>query len=262
MNTYDGTYGTEHGTGELDLITLIASTPHTELLVSKVEVRVKVTPVNDAPVLYVQYGIYSDGSTVSSSSSPSSSSYFYSYSSDSMSATATAGSGSGSGSTSVTTTDQTRVLTEDMLSPMILSTLILYTKENIPLLINGTTVRDIDCTNSTFLKITLTAINGNISISLPQNDPFNPTNATGLYFESGTGVSDSHMIFTGPISAVNNVLSVLIFTPKYQYFGLDCRLIITADDLNNVGVGGAKTDTQVSLLYVLVAVRACYLYGV
>ena len=148
VSTYDGTYGTEQGTGELDLITLTASTPHnTELLVSKVEVRVKVTPVNDAPVLYVQYGIYSDGSTVSSSSSPSyssSSSYFYSYSSDSMSATATAGSGSGSGSssgsgsdsgtTSVTTTDHTRVLTEDMLSPMILSTLILYTKENIPLL--------------------------------------------------------------------------------------------------------------------------------
>ena len=140
------------------------------------------------------------------------------------------------------------ILTEDMLSLKTVSTSTMYTTENVPLFINNTSVRDVDCTNSTFLRIVLTPTNGNISIHFPENDPLNPFKSLGLFFQEGTGTNDPKMTLLGPISTINLMLKILIFIPTYKYSGTAGGLIITVDDLGNLGLGDSKFDTQVTLL--------------
>ena len=208
-----------YSTGELDLIIIkVSSAENITLPVSQGEVRVKVLAENDSPVLMLENGILSDGSASASSSSSTSTSSSY------------------------------EILTEDMLSLKTVSTSTMYTTENVPLFINNTSVRDVDCTNSTFLRIVLTPTNGNISIHFPENDPLNPFKSLGLFFQEGTGTNDPKMTLLGPISTINLMLKILIFIPTYKYSGTAGGLIITVDDLGNLGLGDSKFDTQVKLL--------------
>ena len=216
--------------GQTDpVIIKVSSAENITLPVSQGEVRVKVLAENDSPVLMLENGILSDGSASSSSSTSTS---FSSYPSSSF----------------PNEKASYEILTEDMLSLRTVSTSTMYTTENVPLFINNTSVRDVDCTNSTFLRIVLTPTNGNISIHFPENDPLNPFKSLGLFFQEGTGTNDPKMTLLGPISTINLMLKILIFIPTYKYSGTAGGLMITVDDLGNLGLGDSKFDTQVKLL--------------
>ena len=139
------------------MILKVSSPQNMDLPVSQGEVRVKVLAENDSPVLIVEGGIVSDGSTSPSISISTS--------------TSTSFSSSYPSSPLLKRKIFYERLTEDMLSIKIVSTPIMYTTENVPLFINNTSIRDIDCSDSTFLRLVLTPINGNVSIHLPKNDP-------------------------------------------------------------------------------------------
>ena len=60
-----------------------------------------------------------------------------------------------------------------------------------------------------------------------------------LSFNSGDGVADASMSFTGTLVQVNDVLDGLIYTPAVDFDGR-VRLTVAVDDLGNSGSGGAK----------------------
>jgi Cadherin-like len=60
----------------------------------------------------------------------------------------------------------------------------------------------------------------------------------GLSFSQGDGVSDSAMQFSGTLAAINAALNGLVYLPDPNVNGSD-QLLITTEDLGNVGSGGS-----------------------
>ncbi len=109
------------------------------------------------------------------------------------------------------------------------------TSEDTPLVFNGPrtiSIRDADA-GSNAVEVTLAATNGVITLS----------GTSGLTFETGTGVSDPQMVFTGTISNINTALSGLVFSPTGQFSGA-ANLQIVTNDLGNRGSGGARSDSD------------------
>lgn len=63
----------------------------------------------------------------------------------------------------------------------------------------------------------------------------------GLQFQTGDGISDDFMTFTGLLSDVNRALDGLIFTPTPNYYGkVIYQPHIIVDDLGSAGLGSAE----------------------
>jgi methionine-rich copper-binding protein CopC len=89
------------------------------------------------------------------------------------------------------------------------------------------------------VKVTLTAVNGTMSLSGTAGLTFTPPSG------SNDGTNDTQMVFTGTISAINTALNNLTFTPTVNFFSLPvASLTILTEDQGNTGVGGNKTDSD------------------
>ncbi|WP_119080383.1 Ig-like domain-containing protein [Chitinophaga alhagiae] len=66
---------------------------------------------------------------------------------------------------------------------------------------------------------------------------------TGLTFSTGTGTGDAAFTFTGTLTAINNALASLSFTPAAGFIG-EVTLTATVNDQGNTGTGGALTDSK------------------
>ncbi len=97
---------------------------------------------------------------------------------------------------------------------------------------NQISISDADVGGADML-ITLSVTNGTLTLS----------DVTGLVFSVGDGTNDVTMTFTGTLSAVNNAISTVTFTPAQNYFG-SATLTIIANDQGNTGTGGPLTDTD------------------
>jgi hypothetical protein len=91
---------------------------------------------------------------------------------------------------------------------------------------NSISVNDPDGMGAT-LKVTLTASNGTLSLS----------STVGLAFNTGDGIADAVMTFTGTAADINVALDGLLFQPDADYQGLATVQLIT-NDLGNYGAGG------------------------
>lgn len=98
---------------------------------------------------------------------------------------------------------------------------------------NRIAVSDIDI-GSGAMQITLTATHGVLTLS----------STSGLTFSVGSGSGVQTMTFSGSISAVNNALNGLIYTPVEGYSG-SATLQIVSNDQGNTGSGGAQSDSDV-----------------
>ena len=76
-------------------------------------------------------------------------------------------------------------------------------------------------------QVSLSVLNGALTLN----------GTTGLTFSSGTGTNNASMQFTGTITAINNALNGLTYSPAANFSGTD-GLGITINDLGNSGVGG------------------------
>ncbi len=113
------------------------------------------------------------------------------------------------------------------------------TGEDVPLVFTGATqisIADSDA-NGAEVKVTLTAVNGTISLSGTTGLTFTPPSG------SNDGTNDTQMIFTGTVTDINTALDNLTFTPTSNYFG-SASLTILTDDQGNTGTDGAKTDSD------------------
>ncbi|MBD9375096.1 M10 family metallopeptidase C-terminal domain-containing protein [Rhizobium sp. ARZ01] len=104
---------------------------------------------------------------------------------------------------------------------------------------NGISVGDVDISGG-FIKITLAATNGTISLS----------GTTGLSFTTGDGAADATMTFTGTLAAVNAALDGLSFTPTAGYNG-SATITVTTSDQGGTGTGGVLSDTDTIAIDVL-----------
>ena len=222
----NGTYGTARGLGEMEFVTFTAVHVLNTSLATSNTIRVRVRAVNDAPVLSLPGQIYADGSTAVADLIAN-----------------------------LTFNPHLTVLTGDMLSPIVVDVVSVFTSEDQPVEIVGVSVRDVDCSTQNYLMVTLTATHGSVSLNLPVVDILssftNSPATTGLTFLSGTGAGDTISSFIGSIATINNALQVLTFTPALHYFGVDARLNIAVQDLGNTGIGGEQMDTQTVRIMVL-----------
>jgi hypothetical protein len=173
----EGIYGTQRGMGEMEMITLtVASITNSTLPVSFKVVRVRVHAANDAPVLSIPGPVYSDGS----SSSPSSLDRQPGdpiYSEQPI--------GSTIFSSSSKEYHAVQVLTGDQLSPLVVDSLMIFIDEGSSATLH-LSVRDVDCSDDMYLRITLTPLHGTISLRSQRLDPFDPFNglsSLGLVFQ-------------------------------------------------------------------------------
>ncbi|AQZ35152.1 hypothetical protein BHQ29_18990 [Pseudomonas sp. LPH1] len=97
---------------------------------------------------------------------------------------------------------------------------------------NLISISDVDA-GSNMVEVTLSATNGLLSLS----------DITGLSFSTGNGTGDASMTFTGSLSAINNALDGLVFTPTGGYNG-PASITIVTNDQGWSGSGGAQTDTD------------------
>ncbi len=81
-----------------------------------------------------------------------------------------------------------------------------------------------------------------VSLSV-DHGTLNVADRNGLVFNSGDGVDDASMMFTGSLADVNAALNSLQFTPFANYTGV-ANLRITSNDLGNTGLGGPKSTTK------------------
>ena len=101
------------------------------------------------------------------------------------------------------------------------------------------TVNDVDA-GANPVRVTLTASQGTLTLA----------GNTGLTFDSGDGVADAVMTFTGTLANINTALNNLSFQPLANFTGA-AALTISTNDLGNTG-GGALVDTDT----VAITVRA------
>ena len=164
------------------------------------------------------------------------------------------------------------LVTEDQLSPLITDSLTVYTTENIPVVIEGVSVFDVDLQYlppglpqgsapgdvlqqplaQGFMRVVVETTHGTISLSdadaTAANSLSNVEASVGINIEtssSGSGKLASYISFTGPVASLNLALASLTFTPDRFYFGAHARVKITVGDMGNEGVGGEKFDSQV-----------------
>lgn len=93
-------------------------------------------------------------------------------------------------------------------------------------------VADPDAGSAT-VQVTLSVGKGTLTLS----------GTSGLTFISGSGTANSSMTFLGTLTALNNALNNLRYTPGVNVFGAD-TLTITTNDLGNTGSGGPKSATS------------------
>ncbi len=96
---------------------------------------------------------------------------------------------------------------------------------------NAIAIADIDSYGG-LETVRLDASNGTLSLSGTQ----------GLSFTSGTGTSNSSMIFTGRLTAIDAALDGMTFVGASGYLG-PASIQIQANDQGNTGSGGAQTTT-------------------
>ena len=104
--------------------------------------------------------------------------------------------------------------------------------------IAGVSVSDVDLGSSP-IKITLSAEHGNLALG----------SVLGLTFSDAQG--DHQMVFTGLLADVNNALATLSYTGDSAFSGGDAITLIS-DDQGATGTGGAKTDTDLVAVTVIV----------
>jgi VCBS repeat-containing protein len=97
---------------------------------------------------------------------------------------------------------------------------------------NSISVADVDA-GSGSIRVTLSATNGAVTLS----------STAGLVFQTGDGVNDATLAFTGTLADVNAALSALRFVGSANYHGL-ASLQLVSDDLGSSGSGGALTATS------------------
>jgi VCBS repeat-containing protein len=95
---------------------------------------------------------------------------------------------------------------------------------------NAISISDIDAANGQIL-ITLSATNGKLTLG----------STAGLTFNSGDGVADGSMQFSGTLANVNAALQGLIFAPNNGFHG-SAGIGIVVNDQGNTG-GGNLTDS-------------------
>lgn len=103
---------------------------------------------------------------------------------------------------------------------------------------NALSIADVDVGGGT-IRVTLTASNGLLTLG----------SLSGVSFLVGNGTGDGTMVFEGNLSAINNALAGLSFTPTGGYYG-PAAVQITTDDLGQSGSGGGQTDTDTILINV------------
>ncbi|NJO15722.1 MAG: beta-propeller fold lactonase family protein [Thioploca sp.] len=91
------------------------------------------------------------------------------------------------------------------------------------------------------LQVTLTVTNGTLTLM---------NSKEGLSFTEGDGTADSRLVFTGTLTAINNALIGMTFTPTLN-FGGEAIFEIKIDDLGHTGSGGARQDTDTLIIKVL-----------
>jgi hypothetical protein len=94
------------------------------------------------------------------------------------------------------------------------------------------------------IRVTLTASQGTVTLSTK----------TGLTFFVGDGTADAVMTFQGTLTAINNALNGMIFTPTANFQGTAALTILT-NDLGNTGTGGAMTDSDTVAISVIPTVN-------
>jgi hypothetical protein len=118
------------------------------------------------------------------------------------------------------------------------------TPEDTPLVLssangNGITVADLEV-GSGVLEVTLTAINGRLTVPQP----------AWLVFSAGGGTNDHSATFTGTVADINAALDGLQFTPDSNFNGL-AAVTITVSDLGLSGTGGPQSVTETVLIDVV-----------
>ncbi|MFO0904297.1 MAG: tandem-95 repeat protein [Pirellulales bacterium] len=99
--------------------------------------------------------------------------------------------------------------------------------------LNRVTISDSADNTTGSVRVTLTAVNGVVSV----------VSTAGLTFEVGDGTSDPTMTFLGTIATINSRLNGMTFRPNNNFDGL-AQLVITTNDLGQSGADGAQTDTD------------------
>ncbi|QUY44819.1 RHS repeat-associated core domain-containing protein [Acaryochloris marina] len=102
--------------------------------------------------------------------------------------------------------------------------------EDTALQISGISISDADAGSSS-LEVTLSVDHGILTLS----------QTSGLTFNTGNGVADASMIFTGTLADINAALTDLIYQGELDFNGTDI-VNIAVDDLSHSGSG--LTDSQ------------------
>jgi hypothetical protein len=105
---------------------------------------------------------------------------------------------------------------------------------------NGNTISISDSdAGSAPMLVTLSVSSGTLTLGSQSN----------LFFLQGDGSADATMQFTGTITAVNNAMVNMAFSPAAGFEG-QVTLTITTSDQGATGPGGAKTDTDMVTIVV------------
>lgn len=108
---------------------------------------------------------------------------------------------------------------------------------------NAISVSDVDAGSSS-IQVSLTAVNGLLSLSSTSGLSFTFSDANGT--GTGDGTLDPKLTFRGTIGAINAALNGLQFTPiRGAFAASDGSITISANDLGNTGAGGSLTQTDV-----------------
>ena len=121
-------------------------------------------------------------------------------------------------------------------APLISFTSFVQTNQQTPLVFsganfNGIGLSDVDA-GSDPVRVTLTATQGTLTLS----------STAGLTFDSGDGVDDATMNFTGFIGTINFRLNGLTFKPNNGFAGIATLQVVVNDEGHN-GAGGPKSAT-------------------
>ncbi len=103
--------------------------------------------------------------------------------------------------------------------------------EDSTLVLNGTAITDVDLAEGGNLaQLDISTGNGTVTLG----------DTAGLASVTGDGTGT--VVITGTVSAINNAINQLTYTPDAGFNGAD-TLTLTASDLGNSGDGGVLTDT-------------------
>ncbi len=98
-------------------------------------------------------------------------------------------------------------------------------------------------TGNETIQVTLTAVNGSITLNGVSGLSFSFADANGT--GAGDGTSDTTMTFRGSLTDVNTALNGMSFLPPLHYNGAgSSSLTILSNDLGNSGAGSALTDSD------------------